>query len=94
MESVPLVLGFRVHCQAMLIRILALFQIATYRLENRRPPYSCDGDPFPSLEPAAAVPNGFDVLPVKRREPLLGGSTGEVFPVDEPECVGWDSWGM
>lgn len=59
-------------------------------MENRRLPYSCDGDPLPSL----ALPSGFGALPAKRREPLLGGSTGEVLPVEEPECGGWGSWGM
>ena len=49
---------------------------------------------MPSLAPAAAVPSGFEALPKERREPLLGGSTGEVLPVEEPECGGWGSWGM
>lgn len=65
-----------------------VFQSATNRLENNRPPYSCDGEPLPSRAPAAVFPSGLEVFPEKRREPLLGGSTGEVFPVDEPECVG------
>lgn len=72
-----------------------LFQRATNRLENRRPPYSCDGEPAPSLVLAAALPRGFEVVPENRREPLLGGSTGDVLPVEGPECDGWaDSWGM
>jgi hypothetical protein len=31
----------------------------------------------------------------KRREPepLLRGSTGDVLPVEEPDC-GWGNWGM
>jgi hypothetical protein len=39
--------------------------------------------------PAAAFPSGFDVFTGKRMEPLLGGSTGEVLPVEEPECGAW-----
>ena len=73
----------------------ALFQDATNRLENSLPPYSCDGEPAPSLVPAAAAPNGFEGFPEKRREPLLGGSTGDVLPVEEePESGGWGNWGM
>lgn len=73
----------------------ALFQGATNRLENSRLPYSCDGDPAPSLVPAAALPSGFDVFVGKRIEPLFGGSTGDVLPVEEPECGPWGvNWGM
>jgi hypothetical protein len=61
---------------------LAVFQGATNRFENNLPPYSCDGDPAPSLAPAAA--SGLDEF-AKRREPLLRGSTGEVLPVEEPD---------
>lgn len=72
-----------------------LFQSVTNLLENRRLPYSCDGDPAPSLAPAAALPSGLEVLPGNRIEPLLGGSTGEVLPVEEPECGAWGvNWGM
>jgi hypothetical protein len=43
----------------------------------------------------AAFARGFDVLVGKRMEPLLGGSTGEVLPVEEPECGAWGvNWGM
>ena len=95
MVSSPPALGSRVHCHPTLDKIQDLFQNATNRLENRRPPYSCDGDPAPSLVPAAAFPSGFDVFPGKRSEALLGGSTGEVLPVVEPECGGCEvSWGM
>jgi hypothetical protein len=61
-----------------------LFQRVTNRFEKSRLPYSCDGDPAPSLVPAA-------VFVGKRMEP----STGDVLPVEEPECgaVGF-SWGM
>ena len=94
--------GVKPSC-AWISRALALnfsqqddvFQRVTYRFEYSRPPYSCDGDPAPSLAPWAAEASGFDVFPGKRRAPLLGGSTGEVVPVDEPEWGAWEaSWGM
>lgn len=76
-------------------RARGLFQRVTNRFEKSRLPYSCDGDPLPSLVPAAVFPSGFDVFVGKRMEPLLGGSTGDVLPVDEPECGAWGfSWGM
>jgi len=66
----------------------------TNRLENRRPPYSWEGDPLPRRAPGAVLASGFDVAAGNRSEPLLDGSTGEVVPVDEAEWGGWASWGM
>lgn len=65
----PHICGFSPSC-AWISRALScyispnpdLFQSVTNRLENRRPPYSCDGDPLPSLAPAAVFPSGFDVF--------------------------------
>jgi hypothetical protein len=92
-------LGSRVLCRTLAkIRIRCLFQGATNRLEYNLPPNSCEGDPAPNRTPAAAVPSAFDVLAAgtgKRMEPLVGGSIGEVVPVEDvPERGGCEeSWG-
>ena len=75
------------------------FQDATNRLEYNLPPYSCDGDPAPSLAPAAAPASGFDVFVDgigKRMEPPdEGGSVGEAEVVEEADSGGCEvSWGM
>ena len=68
-------------------------------MEYNLPPYSCDGDPAPSLAPAAALPRGFDVFAEdigKRIEPPEeGGSVGEADVVDEADNGACEvSWGM
>ena len=100
MESALPELGSLVPCRRTLarIRIRCLFQGATNRLEYNLPPYSCEGDPAPSLAPAAAVPRepeAFADGTGKRIEPLDGGgSIGDVVPVDEPDNGACEvSWG-
>jgi hypothetical protein len=91
-ESVPLVLGSRVHYRSRLAGMTCCFRSATNRLENSRPPYSCDGEPEPSRAPAAAAPRGFEVLGAKR--PPDGGSTGDAAPLEDAECGALElSWG-
>jgi hypothetical protein len=94
----PHICGVRPSC-AWISRALSrnvsqtrgMFQGATNRLENSRLPYSCDGEPAPSL----AAGTGFDVFGGKRTEPPFDGSTGDVLPVEEPECgAGGVNWGM
>lgn len=75
------------------------FQDATNRFEYNLPPYSCDGDPAPSLVPAAAPARGFELVTDgigKRMEPPdEGGSVGEAEVVDEADSGAWEvSWGM
>ena len=75
------------------------FQDATHRLEYNLPPYSCDGDPAPSLAPAAATPRGLDVFADdigKRMEPPEdGGSVGDADVVEEADGGACElSWGM
>jgi hypothetical protein len=68
-----------------------MFQGATNRLETNRPPKSCEGDPAPSLVPAAALAIVFGLLVAgmgKREEPLDRGSLGELVPEDAPERGG------
>lgn len=92
MESILPVLGSRVHWRSTLASMTRCFRSATNRLENSRPPYSCDGDPEPSLAPAAAAPNGFEVFVGKR--PADAGSTGDAAPLEEAECGGLElNWG-
>jgi hypothetical protein len=75
------------------MRTRPAFQGATNRLENNLPPYSCEGDPALSLAFIAELLSAVDVVGWsmgKRIEPLEGGSTGEVVPVEEaPERGGW-----
>lgn len=70
-----------------------MFQGATNRLENNLPPYSCEGEPAPSLALTAALLSADDDVgwPMGNRiDELEGGSMGEVVPVDEaPERGGW-----
>lgn len=92
MESSLPALESRVHWRSMLAGMTRCFRSATNRLENRRPLYSCDGEPEPRRAPAAAAPNGFEAVAGKR--PPDGGSTGEAAPLDEAECGALElSWG-
>jgi hypothetical protein len=75
------------------------FQDATNRFEYNLLPYSCDGEPAPSLAPAAAPPSGLDVFVDgigKRIEPPeWGGSVGEAEVVEEADSGACEvSWGM
>ena len=62
-------------------------------------PNSCEGEPAPSLAPAAALARELEELGVDianlREPPEDGGSAGEVEVVEEAEGGAWDvSWGM
>ena len=99
MESGLPALESRVHWRSTLARMSCCFSGATNRLEYNLLPNSCEGEPAPSLAPAAALASELGVLEVdigNRREfPEDGGSAGEVEVVDEAEGGAWDvSWGM